>query len=348
MIKKNAITEYLNNTFGEAELIEFNVLGAGTHGAGFSLTFKTPEATKEYVIKNLEPHGLGHDYPSDRAGTFLLALEEYKNIPHHIKAIDVISLMPDGTITSIGGGKEFYLIMERASGTNYFEDLGSFRKKPALDEKDKAKIRTLAEYLAKIHSVKKESKCLYWRKLRDTIGHGECLMGVFDSYPEGTMDFTAMAEIEKKCVDWRAKLKNFHHRLSQIHGDFHPGNIWFKGDTFTLLDRSRGPWGDPADDVTAMTINYIFYSIKFLGKIAGPYLEGFNLFFNTYIELTGDAELLKVCGLFFAFRGAVIANPVFYPEVTPEQRKLIFLFVHNILDEESLDIDSINNYLLGS
>ena len=346
MIDRKAIIGYLNERFGESELLEFKVIGAGTHGAGFSLKFKTPEGITDYVIKNLEPHGLGHDYPSDRAAVFLLARSEYEKLPNHIKAVDVISLMPDGSIKSVAEGKEFFLVMERAGGVNYFEDLKSFRDKTSLDDNDIKKIDAMAEYLAKIHSVKKDSKCLYWRKIRDTIGHGECLMGVFDSYPEGTLDFQDMARIEKKCVDWRARLKPLSHRLSQIHGDFHPGNIWFHDDSFTLLDRSRGPWGDPADDVTALTINYLFFSIQYFGAIKGPYLEGFKLFFNKYIDLMGDSELMDVCGLFFAFRGVVVANPVFYPTVTTEQRKLIFNFVNNVLDEKKLDIDKINNYIV--
>jgi aminoglycoside phosphotransferase (APT) family kinase protein len=212
----------------------------------------------------------------------------------------------------------------------------------------------MTSYLAEIHSVKKDSKTLYWRKLRDTVGHGECLMGVFDSYPDGTLPYNEMAEIVKKSVDWIAKLKPKFKRLSQIHGDFHPGNIWFsltpnselrtKID-FILLDRSRGPWGDPADDVTALTINYIFFSIKHLGTVRGPYLEGLRLFFERYVTLTGDDELLSLVAPFYAFRGAVVANPIFYPELTPDHRKLIFRFVNNVLDDERFRPESVNDYL---
>src|SRR4030065_575467 len=106
-------------------------------------------------------------------------------------------------------------------------DLSEFSKKDYLEEGDIKKIKTMASYLAEIHSVKKESKTLYWRKLRDTIGHGECLMGVFDTYPDGTLSYDEMADIVKQSVDWIYKLKPKFKRLSQIHGDFHPGNIWF-------------------------------------------------------------------------------------------------------------------------
>jgi hypothetical protein len=158
-----------------------------------------------------------------------------------------------------------------------------------------------------------------------------------------------MADIVKKSVDWYAKLKPRYQRLAQIHGDFHPGNIWFNADDretpdFILLDRSRGPWGEPADDVTALTINYLFYSIKQYGDVRGPYFEGLCLFFDEYARASGDRELPEVCAPFFAFRGAVVANPVFYPEVTPEQRKCIFRFVHAVLEDDRFRVDKVNEY----
>jgi hypothetical protein len=117
--------------------------------------------------------------------------------------------------------------MERGDGVDYFHDLAAFSQKDNLADSDKQKISAMAGYLAEIHAMKKDSKTLYWRKLRDTIGHGECLMGVFDTYPDGVLSYAEMADIIKKSVDWYAKLKPRYQRLSQIHGDFHPGNIWF-------------------------------------------------------------------------------------------------------------------------
>ncbi len=349
MINEDAIKSYLLKKFKDAIRVDIHKIGAGVHGAGFLIEIKTKEEVKSYVIKGLFPQGLGHDYPSDRAQVFLLDLETYDGLPKHAKAVDVLSEMPDGSVKSIGGGKEYYLLMERVEGRDYFNDLREFSKKEKLDSEDISKIKAMTSYLAEIHSVKKESRALYWRKIRDIIGHGECLMGVFDIYPDGTLSYDEMAEIEKMCVDWRAKLKPKTHRLCQIHGDFHPGNIWFKDSTdFVLLDRSRGPYGDAADDVTALCINYIFFSLMYHGEVKGAYLEGLNLFFEDYIKQTKDNELFEVVAPFFAFRGIVVANPVFYPELSRDARNRIFRFVKSVLLSERFDMSKVNYYMAGS
>ncbi len=345
MIGKEAIEEYLRQRYGPVRLIEFRRLGTGVHGTGFSLVFEVDGQRYDYVIKDLIPEGLGHDYPSDRASVFLLAYDEYNRLPRHVRAIDVLALREDGSLQSISGGREYFLIMEKAEGTNYFNDLEAMKQRDSLLDRDRKKIHAMTDYLREIHSRKKDSRTLYWRKLRDTIGHGECLMGVFDSYPEGILTYEEMAEIEKLAVDYRAKLKPLYRRLSQIHGDFHPGNIWFSDSDFVLLDRSRGPWGEPADDITALSINYIFYSIMYHNQVKGAYREALILFYDTYIEKTSDEEILSVVAPFYAFRGAVVAHPLFYPQLSLEQRHLIFRFVRNVLRADAFDYREPNRYL---
>jgi aminoglycoside phosphotransferase (APT) family kinase protein len=347
MINEEAIRAYLLKQFKDVRRIDIKKLGSGVQGSGFLIELKTDRGTTSYVVKSLIPEGFGHDYPSDRAAVFLLDLDEFNTLPKHIKALDVLAEIENGSVKSIGGGKEYYLLMEKGEGTDYFRDLNEFSQKKHLEEPDIKKIKIMASYLASIHSVKKDSKTLYWRKLRDTVGHGECLMGVLDLYPEGALPDKEKTDIIKKSIDWIYKVKPRFDRLSQIHGDFHPGNIWFKDtNDFILLDRSRGPWGEPADDVTALTINYIFFSIKHYGTMKGPYLEGLKLFFDDYVRQTGDIEIYSIVQLFYAFRGVVVANPVFYPEITKQQRGLIFRFIHNILDSEGFDPERINDYLV--
>jgi hypothetical protein len=337
---------YLKKEFRESTHIDIRKLGSGVQGSGFLIEIKTTSGMKSYVVKTLIPEGLGHDYPSDRASVFFLDLDEYKNLPGHVKAVDVLAELEDGSIKSVGGGKEYYLLMERGEGRHYFHDLSEFSTKDGLEASDKKKIKAMTKYLAEIHSKKKDSRTLYWRKLRDTVGHGECLMGVFDTYPEGTVPYGEITDIIKKSVDWIYRLKPRYRRLSQIHGDFHPGNIWFRSnDDFILLDRSRGPWGEPADDITALTINYIFFSVRLHGELKGAYLEGLNLFFKEYIKETDDKEITEIVAPFFAFRAAVVSNPVFYPDVSREARKRLISFAHNVLSEAYFEIEKVNEYL---
>ena len=348
MINEKAIKAYVLNRFRDVLNVEIRKLGSGVQGSGFLVQMQTEEGFRSYVVKSLLSEGFGHDYPSDRAAVFLQDLDEYGNLPNHVKAVDVLAEMEDGTVKSIGGGKEYYLMMEKVEGRDYFNDLADFAGKERLEDCDIAKIRAMASYLSGIHAVKKESITLYWRKLRDTVGHGECLMGVFDMYPDGALPYEEMADIVKKSVDWTYRLKPRYERLSQIHGDFHPGNIWFKEYAdFIVLDRSRGPWGEPADDLTALAINYIFFSIRKHGDVRGAYLEALKLLIDEYIRLSGDAEILEVTAPFFAFRSAVVANPVFYPDLSANARIKIFNFARAVLSVQRFEVEKVNEYLAG-
>src|SRR6185369_253401 len=119
-----------------------------------------------------------------------------------------------------------------------------------------------------------------------------------------------LEKIEHMCVDWRWRLKGLTHRLRQVHGDFHPWNILFRsGIDFSLLDRSRGEYGDPADDVTSVTMNYLFSSLQRSGRLEGALGTLFHRFWQRYLDASGDCEMLKVAAPYLAFRGLVMASP---------------------------------------
>jgi hypothetical protein len=212
---------------------------------------------------------------------------------------------------------------------------------------DLERCRALSDYLAEIHKTKSNRPELYVRRIRDLVGHSECIMGLLDSYPAG-LEYIGekdLMEIEKQCIAWRWKLKRYTHRLAQVHGDYHPWNILFHdGAEFTVLDRSRGEWGEPADDVSAMTINYLFYSLQTYGQLTKPFETLFNLFWNNYLDKTGDEETLTVIQPFFAWRGLVVASPIWYPNLPENVRAMIFTFVRNMLATEELDLKSFHSY----
>jgi hypothetical protein len=173
-------------------------------------------------------------------------------------------------------------------------------------------------------------------------------MGLIDNYP-GTHDFIdqpLLKKIEVSCLEWRWRIKHRSHRLCRVHGDYHPWNILFREDRdFTLLDRSRGEWGEPADDTTCLSINYLFSSLLRSGKLDGPFERLFKLFWENYLAKTGDREMLEVVAPFFAWRGLVIASPVWYPHITREVRKSIFNFIQNVLADDRFNPEDVNRYL---
>jgi aminoglycoside phosphotransferase (APT) family kinase protein len=212
---------------------------------------------------------------------------------------------------------------------------------------DKARADALADYLAGIHRVRSAETGLYVRRIRELVGHSECVMGLIDSYPpdQKAVDWDALRQIERSCVDWRWKLKPRVHRLSQVHGDFHPWNILFReGVDFSLLDRSRGEWGDPADDVTCITMNYLFFSLQKSGRLEGDFESLFDGFWERYLKSSRDHEMLEVAAPFLAFRGLVMAHPLWYPDLAADVRQKLIRFVCATLADEAFDPQRVNDY----
>jgi len=246
--------------------------------------------------------------------------------------------------------REFYIFMEEAKGEPYFSDLDAILKRGYLEDLDIKRAKMLANFLADIHKLTysgQDAQVLYRRRIRDLIGHGECIMGIIDSYD--SVDFTTDEELTSyagKCLGWWGKIRDRSDRLCSVHGDYHPGNIRLHGDDFVLLDRSRGSWGEPADDVSCLGINYIHYAIKDCGTFDGPLAELFRLFLTSYFEKTKDDGFFAVAQPFFAFRVLVIANPKFYPDDVTETKRKLLNFGQSVLETERFDMERIPDYLV--
>jgi hypothetical protein len=138
-------------------------------------------------------------------------------------------------------------------------------------------------------------------------------------------------------VAWRWRLRRRVHRLRCVHGDFHPWNLLFReGTDFSVLDRSRGEWGEPADDVAALGVNYLFFGVRKSALAGGtgvaePFAGLFGLFVDTYLEASGDGELLDVLPPFLAFRALVLAHPRWYPDLTDATRSALLGFAERMV-----------------
>lgn len=346
---KAKVENYLKERFGpETRLIDMERLGEGVHGTAYLLKFNNLQGENRLIMKALFSSRFGHDHYSDRAQVLLLAQANYNEMPKHIKATDVVGESPDRLI-SVKDAREFYIFMEEAGGVSYFKDLDAILKRGHLNELDMERAAMLAHFIADIHALKypgQDAKILYRRRIRDLIGHGECIMGIIDSY--GPVDFTTDGELvgyAGKCLKWWGKIRDKSERLRNVHGDYHPGNIRLQEDDFILLDRSRGSWGEPADDVSCLIVNYIHYAIKDRGTFAGPFAELFRFFLEAYLEKTNDGGFFEVTQPFFAFRILVIANPRFYPDDTTETKRKLINFGLSVLETERFDTEEISDYM---
>ncbi len=165
----------------------------------------------------------------------------YNSLPRHVRSLDVGFSRANGELVPTGDSVEFFQVVEKAEGTSYWIDLDRLLTE-AVRSVDLERVEALAAYLAEVHAEKKRAPSLYHRRIRELVGHGECLMGILDSYPHPypLLPPEACAALEHAVVEWRWWLRGFTHRLARVHGDFHPWNLLFrKGPDFSVLDLSR-------------------------------------------------------------------------------------------------------------
>jgi hypothetical protein len=68
-------------------------------------------------------------------------------------------------------------------------------------------------------------------------------------------------------------------------------------------------------------------------------------FWDNYLSRTNDREMLAVAAPFFAWRGLVIASPVWYPHLPVRTRQALFNFIQNVLAADRFDPRDTNRYL---
>jgi len=118
-----------------------------------------------------------------------------------------------------------------------------------------------------------------------------------------------------------------------------------EGADFSVLDRSRGEWGEPADDVTCLSLNYVFFSLQRAGRLEGGFEALWLRFWRRYLEGSGDPGVLEAAAPFIAWRALVMASPVWYPALEERLRQKLFDFILNVLAAERFDPERANDYL---
>jgi aminoglycoside phosphotransferase (APT) family kinase protein len=289
----------------------------------------------------------GHDRRADRADGMLLAYDTYDKIPRHVRALDVGAVARHGGLIPLTDAGEFYILTSWAPGRPYADDLRRIAADGVTTPLDVARCDALASYLAELHAHRLDRPMRYRRSVRDLVGHGEGAFGMIDSFPADVPAAPAerLRRLEHALVDWRWRLRDRAHRLARIHGDFHPFNVIFDAGTdFALVDASRGCAGDPADDVTAMAINYVFFAVD---QGAPPRSAPdrprawaalrplWRAFLAHAVER--DGELLDVFAPYFAWRTLVVTNPRFYPDLSAASRDRLLALAERALAATRFD-----------
>jgi hypothetical protein len=334
----SAVREYLAATLGgDVEVVAMRLLGqyeAGDdpkgfgYGVPFEIECRVDGVTRRFVVSRTRPaHGFGHDYPADRAWQALYGHAAYNSFPRHVRSVDVGFVRASGRLVSAADATDFFQLVEKAEGTLYWHDLDRLLHGGPLGALDVARAEALGRFLGDTHAAKRDEPTLYERRIRELVGHGECVMGILDSYPHPypLLPPGACEELERELVGWRWRLRGRAHRLSRTHGDFHPWNLLFRAAAdFSILDRSRGEWGEPADDVAALAVNYLFFGMRAVPVtergVAEPFRTLFHRFLDAYVGASGDTEVFETLPPFFAFRLLVLAHPRWYPTLPDATR----------------------------
>ncbi|HEY7724811.1 MAG TPA: phosphotransferase [Anaeromyxobacteraceae bacterium] len=314
----------------------------GGYGVPLRLTLEAADGARRHLVfRTAAANEFGHDRRSDRAAELLLAFDTFGEVPDHVRALDVGAVAPDG-LRSLRGADEFYLVTTWAEGRLYAEDLRALARHGAAGPLDHERAGALARWLAALHRPVLRDAVAWRRALRDLLGHGEGIFGVADAYPPDVPGAPAarLEALERRCLAWRWRLRGQEARLHPTHGDFHPFNLVFaEGTRFTALDASRGGRGDPADDVTALSVNYVFFALQAPGSWPRGFGPLWRRFWGDYLAASGDREVLGAAPPFLAWRALVLACPRFYPDLAPGPRQALLGLAERALDAGALDLE---------
>jgi len=331
----------------DSTLEDESAKGAG-YGAPLRLEVAHEGKQLSLVLHTATSNQFGHDRRADRAEAVLLAADTFNALPRHVAVLDVGAYRGASEFVSLSGTGEFYLLTTHAEGRVYADDLRHIARTGMLTARDIERCRVLAHYLATLHARRPPQPPLaYVRFVRDTLGSGEGIFGIVDGYPEDVPEASParLQRIEEQCLAWRFRLRRRTERLRRTHGDFHPFNVLFDDKSeLSLLDASRGAIGDPGDDVACMAINYAFFALGHPGAWRDALQSLWYGFWEAYVAETKDQALYDVVAPLLAWRGLVLANPSWYPELHTDDRQRILGFVEHVLATERFSPDMAQEF----
>ncbi|MEM7045173.1 MAG: phosphotransferase, partial [Pseudomonadota bacterium] len=300
--------------------------------------------TLNLVLRQPKPGPFGLEEREDIARQCLLSYRSFSATPKHPKALDIGMVDDQGAVVSLANGSDFFLLEEFVEGENYGDtDFTAMREEKAVTPRESRRAELFAAYLAELHRERPEGDPLrYRRSVREIFAGGEGLMGILDSFSDTFFEThrDRLCCLEHACLETARRLRDRPGRLSVTHGDFHPWNILFRGDEdFTAIDKSRCHLNDPAIDVGAMLMSYLMLALWQGDWMQAPATQLARHFLRTYVDATGDDEILTTLPLYTAMRAAAAASPEFYPEMPETLREKAFDLAIVIARQDVLDTD---------
>ena len=238
----------------------FKALG---YGAPVRVRFRSADGAQSWVVRTANADGFGHEHPADRWASLVLARDTFGRLPRHVRPRALGVLRPSGQRVTVPDGTPF-LVTEYVEGQPYARDLERAAATDRVTPRDLERAERLAQLLADTHAERVDP-VLYRRALRDLVGHGEGIFGLTESYDphDPVAPRPRLQALELNAVRWRWRLLERTERARRTHGDFHPFNVLFDdSNAVHLLDASRGGAGEPADDLCALSINYLFFALR--------------------------------------------------------------------------------------
>lgn len=293
-----------------------------------------------WVLHTATPNPFGHDRRADRVADMVLAYDSFGAIPQHTRALDVGLVSRDGSLVSMRDTSEAYLVTTWADGHIYADELRAVAERGGASDRDVAHAQRLGAYLAELHRHL-DQKHSYVRSVRDLVGSGEGIFGIIDGYPADVpmADGDRLQAIEQRTIRWRWRLKARRDRLVRVHGDFHPFNLLFDDESrLAVLDASRGCAGDAADDLTALSINFLFFALQ-TQTWGETYRPLWRAFWHTYFDNRRDDDAVALAPPYLAWRALVLCNPSWYPDITPAVRDTLLRLVETALDAERFTLE---------
>jgi Ser/Thr protein kinase RdoA (MazF antagonist) len=264
----------------------------------------------------------GEDLAADASREVAWRLEGYPRIANHVVCRKVA--LPEGCC----------LLEPAVAGEPYWRRLARLAEGGETAALRDA--RLLAEHLADLHRpLAGGTAPRYRRAVRD--GLMNAAFRLIDAGDAFWYSWPALrAEVEHAFLDWRLRLGDHHRRLKVTHNDFHPWNLFLDGDRVNLIGARAPGFGDAANDVAALAVNYVWFGYLRDGDFTGVYRAAYEVFCGHYVALTGDRQLASVLPPFFAMRLLVLLSPLYYPDkeasVERQLRRLLPAVLHGRVD----------------